>query len=260
MGMNTKKRPTQKAFLICGDEHLVVEYATLLSKSDADVFVWHDRRPSLPAAQNVWYRRALSRIPKRVIAAFELTNTARESKIERLRKIEYHCAKETIIITSTVTATATELSKYISSPQKLVGIAALPTLTHSGLTELCRSPFTHLDVLKTVSEIYFDFKHEVSVVDDRVGMVMPRILCSLINEATFALQEEVASMADIDTAMKLGTNYPHGPVEWGRKIGFDQVLAVMDALHHDTGDDRYRPSSLLRKLAAASIIENQLPR
>ena len=80
-------------------------------------------------------------------------------------------------------------------------------------------------------------------------MVFPRIVCQIINEAAFALQEEIASPQDIDLAMKLGANYPLGPIEWADRIGMQQVYAVLSALHRDLGADRYRISPLLRQMA-----------
>ncbi len=258
MGTASKKRTSTasgKSFLVCGDLKLVQEYGELLSRADADVYIWHDRKPELPNRKNLIYSRSLNRVPKKLIAIFELTNVSSERKIDTLKMIEKHCKKESLIISSSVTQTVTSLSTHLQYPHRLIGLAALSSLLKNNLVELCRGPFTQTDALKAAGEIFFDYKKEVSLVDDRVAMVMPRILCCLVNEATFALQEEVASMEDIDTAMKLGTNYPVGPVEWGEKLGFDQVLAVMDALHRDTGEERYRPSSLLRKLAAGSTLE-----
>jgi 3-hydroxybutyryl-CoA dehydrogenase len=89
------------------------------------------------------------------------------------------------------------------------------------------------------------------VVPDGPGLVFPRILCMIINEAAFALMEGVASAEDIDTAMKLGTNYPLGPLEWADRIGLDQVLGVLEGLQAEYGEDRYRPAPLLRQLVRA---------
>ena len=80
-------------------------------------------------------------------------------------------------------------------------------------------------------------------------MVLPRILCQIMNEAYFALQDEVAAPEDLDTAMKLGLNYPQGPVEWADRIGFHQVYAVLTALQNDLQEDRYRVAPLLKQMA-----------
>lgn len=89
------------------------------------------------------------------------------------------------------------------------------------------------------------------VVADGPGLVRARTVCCLINEAASALFEGVASAEDIDTAMRLGTNYPHGPFEWADIIGVDTVLGVMNGLFHEWGEDRYRPSPLLRRMVLA---------
>jgi len=78
---------------------------------------------------------------------------------------------------------------------------------------------------------------------------LPRILCQIINEAMFAVQQDVAVPKDVDMAMKLGMNFPSGPIEWGEKIGFKQVYAVLDALHADLGEERYRICPLLKDIA-----------
>jgi 3-hydroxybutyryl-CoA dehydrogenase len=82
------------------------------------------------------------------------------------------------------------------------------------------------------------------------GFVLGRILCQIINEAAFALGEGVASAADIDTAMRMGTNYPLGPLAWGNKLGLALVLDVLQYLQHFYGEERYRPAPLLRQLVA----------
>jgi 3-hydroxybutyryl-CoA dehydrogenase len=88
---------------------------------------------------------------------------------------------------------------------------------------------------------------EFCVVDDRVGMVTPRIICMIINEAFFTAQEGTASREDIDLAMKLGTHYPYGPFEWCRRIGIREVYELLERVHEDTCDSRYKISALLKK-------------
>jgi 3-hydroxybutyryl-CoA dehydrogenase len=91
----------------------------------------------------------------------------------------------------------------------------------------------------------------VYLIDDAPGLVVTRTVAMLVNGAVDARHKGVASAADIDIAMRLGTNYPLGPLAWGQAWGPATVLAVLDAMHAWYGDDHYRPSALLRRIAAA---------
>ena len=89
------------------------------------------------------------------------------------------------------------------------------------------------------------------MIDDAPGLVVTRTVAMLVNGAVDARHKGVASAADIDTAMRLGTNYPLGPLAWGQSWEPGAVLAVLEAMHAWYGEDRYRPSALLRRIAAA---------
>jgi 3-hydroxybutyryl-CoA dehydrogenase len=91
-------------------------------------------------------------------------------------------------------------------------------------------------------------------VKDTAGLTFPRIVSLIVNEAARSLEEGVAAAEEIDVAMKLGVNYPQGPLRWGDRIGLDEVLAVLEGLGRETGDDRYRPAPLLKKLVAAGYL------
>jgi 3-hydroxybutyryl-CoA dehydrogenase len=82
--------------------------------------------------------------------------------------------------------------------------------------------------------------------------VLGRIVCQLVNEAAFAIGESVGSEADVDTGMTLGLNHPRGPMEWGRLIGFERVLATIDGLFEDLREPRYRAAPLLRRILSVS--------
>ncbi|MEM9298321.1 MAG: 3-hydroxyacyl-CoA dehydrogenase family protein [Bacteroidota bacterium] len=84
-------------------------------------------------------------------------------------------------------------------------------------------------------------------VADRVGMVTPRVIAMIINEAFYTLQEGTATKEDIDLGMKLGTNYPYGPFEWMEKIGVQNVYELLESLFEDTKDQRYKISPLLKR-------------
>ena len=88
---------------------------------------------------------------------------------------------------------------------------------------------------------------DATIVQDRVGLVTPRIIAMIINEAYFTVMEGTASRADIDTGMKLGTNYPMGPFEWAGKWGIGNIYELLESLYNDTKDERYKICPLLKQ-------------
>ncbi|MBF9235981.1 3-hydroxyacyl-CoA dehydrogenase [Hymenobacter sp. BT683] len=126
------------------------------------------------------------------------------------------------------------------------GFCGLPTLLNRTLLEV--SLYHEADRTK-LAEICAALGTDYRVVEDRVGLVTPRVICQIINEACFTLQEGTASMQDIDLGMKLGTNYPRGPFAWANAIGVERVYAVLEALWHDTHDERYKVCPLLKRQA-----------
>jgi 3-hydroxybutyryl-CoA dehydrogenase len=96
--------------------------------------------------------------------------------------------------------------------------------------------------------------------NDACGLIAPRIVSLIVNEAAFALTEGVASADDIDAAVRLGANYPQGPLQWADAIGVDMVYTVIESMFEEMGDDRYRPAPLLRRMARAGWHGQQSPR
>ena len=92
------------------------------------------------------------------------------------------------------------------------------------------------------------------IMKDAAGLTFPRILSLIINEAARSLEEGVAEADEIDVAMRLGVNYPIGPLRWADQIGLDEVLAVLEALERETGDDRYRAAPLIKRLVVAGFL------
>lgn len=126
---------------------------------------------------------------------------------------------------------------------KMLGMNTLPGFLDRDLMELSllkEDDKTLADQLK--EELDWDYK----IVSDRVGMVTPRVVFMIINEACYTLQEGTASVNDIDTGMKLGTNYPYGPFEWADRIGVKDVYQTLVALYADTHDERYKICPLLK--------------
>lgn len=119
----------------------------------------------------------------------------------------------------------------------LFGINALPGFIDRPALEL--SLYREQDRAK-LEKICQELGWEYHIVNDRVGMVSPRIVFMIINEAFYTLQEGTATAEDIDESMKLGTNYPHGPFEWCRKTGIKDVYETLEALYQDTHEERYK--------------------
>ena len=124
---------------------------------------------------------------------------------------------------------------------QVIGINALPGFLSRPLLEVCTlNNAIDTNLLKSLGW------QSIQRVESRIGMVSARIICMIINEAYFTLQEGTANRADIDKGMKLGTAYPYGPFEWCDKIGITNVYEILNAMALDTHDERYKICSLLK--------------
>ncbi len=124
---------------------------------------------------------------------------------------------------------------------QVIGINALPTFLGRPVLEAC----TLNPAIDTSFVTLLGWKN-INMVESRIGMVSARIICMIINEAYFTLQEGTATREDIDKGMKLGTAYPYGPFEWCEKIGIENVYGILDAMASDTHDERYKICNLLK--------------
>jgi 3-hydroxybutyryl-CoA dehydrogenase len=131
-----------------------------------------------------------------------------------------------------------------------VGFHILGPLEDAQLAELTVGAFANQQDKRAVEGFFRSLGLHTEWVGDAPGLVLGRIVCQLVNEAAFALERGVGSAEDIDTAMRLGFNYPRGPLQWGDAIGLDHALAVLDALREELGEERYRAAPLLRRMVA----------
>jgi len=133
-----------------------------------------------------------------------------------------------------------------SQRDSFFGFCGIPTFVNRSVLEVSLSSKKNESLLKEIcSQLDTDFV----CVEDRVGLVTPRVICMIINEAYYTLEEGTATRGDIDLAMRLGTNYPYGPFEWAKRIGIHHVIKLLTSVHHDTKDDRYKVCALLRSEA-----------
>jgi 3-hydroxybutyryl-CoA dehydrogenase len=125
----------------------------------------------------------------------------------------------------------------------LIGFNGLPTMINRQYLEVS---LLQAHAITNLESICKELGTEYLVVEDRVGLVTPRIVCMIINEACYTLQEGTATVRDIDLGMKLGTNYPLGPFEWANKLGIRNVYETLQAVYEDTQDERYKICPLLK--------------
>jgi 3-hydroxybutyryl-CoA dehydrogenase len=128
---------------------------------------------------------------------------------------------------------------------KGIGINALPTFLERTTLE-CTNPYKLAG--KSLKELADLLGYpNIEVVGSRVGLITPRVICMIINEAYYTVQEGTANREDINQAMRLGTNYPKGPFEWCDAMGLQNVYEVLEAMYNDTKDERYKICSLLKQ-------------
>lgn len=190
----------------------------------------------------------LSKALREVEVVVEVHNESAEAKKELIFTLGNAIAPNALLLTSALSASATQAAAWVPHPERVVGFGLVPPLGKTGLVELALGLNTSEAALDRARQFWSDMGYEPILVGDGPGLVRARIVCCLINEAVTALQEGVAAVADIDQAMKLGTNYPFGPLEWADYLGLDTVLGVMTGLFEEWGDDRYRPNPLLRRM------------
>jgi 3-hydroxybutyryl-CoA dehydrogenase len=140
-----------------------------------------------------------------------------------------------------------DLALHARGEPAACGFHLLPPLEHVQLVELTRLATTPEETCTAVEGFFRSLGMHSEWVGDSPGLVLGRIVCQLVNEAAFAVGEGVGGPADVDAGLTLGLNHPRGPVEWGRRIGLDHVLATVDGLWEELHDPRYRAAPLLRR-------------
>ena len=153
----------------------------------------------------------------------------------------YSDLKDTLILFNGVRISLSELKfTFGEASSEIYGFNGLPGFFNREILEIS-------SVNKSEGGRLREFGFDFVLVDDRVGLVTPRVITMIINEAYYTVQEGTASKKDIDLGMKLGTNYPMGPFEWAESIGIQEVYETLEAIYEDTRDERYKIAPLLKK-------------
>ncbi len=184
----------------------------------------------------------------------EAVSESMEVKKAVFRNIEENIEREAIIATNTSTLSVTELAMNVSGPERVLGIHFFNPAPIMKLVEIIATPKTSSQTLELAMEFARSLdKYPVSA-KDRAGFVVNRILLPMINEAIFVLDEGLAEAKEIDNAMKFGANHPIGPLALADLIGLDVTLDVLNVLHRESGDPKFRPAPLLKEMVRAGCL------
>ncbi len=175
-------------------------------------------------------------------------------KLKILAEIDARLKPEAIIATNTSSLSITKLAAATKRPERFIGTHFFNPVPMMALLELIRGLQTTDDTLAAVEAFAKRIGKTTIVAKNSPGFAVNRILCPMINEAVFALQEGLASAADIDEGMKLGCNHPIGPLALADLIGLDTMLAVMEMFYAGFNDPKYRPAPLLREMVDAGFL------
>ena len=175
-------------------------------------------------------------------------------KIKILQNVDAIASPSTIIATNTSSISITRLAAATGRPDRFVGMHFFNPVPVMALVEIIRGLRTSEATVEAVADLARKLGKTPIGVKNSAGFVVNRILCPMINEAVFALQEGLASAEEIDAGMRLGCNHPIGPLALCDLVGLDVQLAVMEVLYSNFNDSKYRPAPLLREMVDAGML------
>jgi 3-hydroxybutyryl-CoA dehydrogenase len=188
---------------------------------------------------------------KNVDAGIEAVTENEDLKKKIFKDLDQVVRAGGILATNTSSIPITRIGATTKRPESVIGMHFMNPVPLMALVEIIRGAATSDETYAATKAMAEKMGKTTVLSKDFPGFIVNRILIPMLNEACFALTEGLATVEDIDTAMKLGTNVPMGPLTLADFIGLDTVLFIAEVLHKGLGDDKYRPSPLLRQYVEA---------
>jgi 3-hydroxybutyryl-CoA dehydrogenase len=205
------------------------------------------------AADNITFVSSYENVPN-VDFVIEAATENPELKFKIFKELDAFAGNGIIIASNTSSISITKIAAHTKRPDKVIGMHFMNPVPLMTLVEVIKGLATSDVTLRSTLEVCKSLSKTPVEANDSPGFISNRILCPMINEAIFALQENVGTPEAIDAVLKLGMNHPMGPLTLADLIGLDVVLFVMEVLQRDLGEDKYRPAPLLRKMVDAGYL------
>jgi 3-hydroxybutyryl-CoA dehydrogenase len=177
-----------------------------------------------------------------------------DAKIAIFKQLDQVCDPDVIFASNTSSISITRMGARTTRADKVIGMHFMNPVPAMKLVEIIRGLATSDETYRATQTLAERVGKSTMTAQDFPGFIVNRVLLPMINEAIYTLYEGVGGVTDIDTAMKLGTNQPMGPLELADLIGLDTCLAIMEVMHRVLGDDKYRPCPLLKKYVDAGYL------
>ena len=184
----------------------------------------------------------------------EAATENKDLKVSILQDVEKYVGIDAIIATNTSSISITALAAKLRRPERFLGLHFFSPVPKMPLLELVKGYQTGDKVLEVAEGFGKTLGKTVITSNDEAGFIVNRVLLPMLNQAVVLVERHVGTIEEIDTAMKMGANHPMGPLELLDMIGLDIELAVMETIHRETGDSRYRPSVSLRRMVDAGYL------
>jgi 3-hydroxybutyryl-CoA dehydrogenase len=216
--------------VILGFAGLAAEMYDALTSAYANVELWEDEE-------------TIDQIPEDTTIVFDVGDGASD-RASLIEVLDARLPEETVVFIDAYATDVDALAKRLHHPQRVVGYGILAALEQQRVVEIVDAEATSDDALELAQDLFESVGRAVVLVENRAGLFLGRTVGSIVNEAVYVVQEQIATPEDVDLAMRLGTNYPRGPIEWGQEIGGDRVHRILQRLGAEE-DPAFGPSRAL---------------